>query len=100
MTDEPKVMKFCSDCGSLVSRKVPLGDVFARFGLRSLRDDSLSESENRRRLPAGMGGSAPALPSSHRSTIWVWTFPAGFMEQGESVEQAAARETLEEGKPT
>ena len=25
-----------------------------------------------------------------------WTFPAGFMEMGESVEQAAARETLEE----
>jgi ADP-ribose pyrophosphatase YjhB (NUDIX family) len=25
-----------------------------------------------------------------------WTFPAGFMEMGESVEEAAARETLEE----
>jgi ADP-ribose pyrophosphatase YjhB (NUDIX family) len=27
-----------------------------------------------------------------------WTFPAGFMEMGESMEDAAARETLEEAK--
>ena len=27
-----------------------------------------------------------------------WTFPAGFMETGESTDQAAARETLEEAK--
>lgn len=30
--------------------------------------------------------------------IGFWTFPAGFMEQGESAEQAAARETLEEAQ--
>lgn len=27
-----------------------------------------------------------------------WTYPSGFMEMGESVEEAAARETLEEAK--
>ena len=30
--------------------------------------------------------------------IGFWTFPAGFMEQGESAEAAAARETLEEAE--
>ncbi len=30
--------------------------------------------------------------------VGFWTFPAGFMEMGESTEQAAARETLEEAK--
>ncbi|GJL56619.1 MAG: hypothetical protein NPIRA02_37510 [Nitrospirales bacterium] len=30
--------------------------------------------------------------------LGLWTFPAGFMEMGESTEEAAARETLEEAK--
>lgn len=53
--------------------------------------------------PKVVAGTMPI----HEGKVWLlrraieprigfWTFPAGFMELGESVEEAAARETLEE----
>ena len=36
------------------------------------------------------------MQTRHRTRYGLWTLPAGFMENGETVEQAAARETWEE----
>src|SRR6478609_6082521 len=81
MTDEPKVMKFCSDCGSLVSRKVPLGDVFARFVCEACETIHYQN-------PKIVVGCLPEWEDQLllcRRAIdprsGFWTFPAGFMEQ-------------------
>ena len=98
MTDESKAMKFCSDCGSSVSRKIPLGDVFARFVCEACETIHYQN-------PKIVVGCLPEWEDQLllcRRAIdprsGFWTFPAGFMEQGESVEQAPARETLEEAE--
>lgn len=46
-------------------------------------------------IPATDGG-VWLLRRAIEPRLGAWTFPAGFMEMGESVEEAAARETLEE----
>lgn len=87
---------FCPVCGS-------------RLGVRLLPD------EDRERLvctscghihyinPVVVAGTIPVsegkvwlLRRAIEPRLGTWTFPAGFMEMGESVEQAAIRETREE----
>ena len=91
-------MNFCSDCGSPVSRKIPAGDLLSRFVCDTCQTIHYQN-------PKIVVGCLPEW--DHRLLLCrraidprtgFWTFPAGFMEQGESVEQAAARETLEEAQ--
>ena len=91
-------MKFCSDCGSPVSRKIPPGDLLSRF----VCDTCQTIHYQNPKIVVG------CLPEWNNQLLLCrrainprtgfWTFPAGFMEQGESAEQAAARETLEEAE--
>jgi ADP-ribose pyrophosphatase YjhB (NUDIX family) len=87
---------FCPSCG---------GGLLHRF---------VPEEERERLVCAGCGAIHYVNPKVVAGTIpvadgrvWLlrraieprlgwWTFPAGFMEMGESVEEAAVRETLEE----
>jgi ADP-ribose pyrophosphatase YjhB (NUDIX family) len=89
-------MNFCSVCGSAVSVKIPAGDSLPRhvctqcstihYRNPRLVVGSLPEWEDRillcRRAIEPMYGK--------------WTLPAGFMENGETVADAAMRETAEE----
>ena len=89
-------LNFCSDCGSPVTHRVPPGDTQARavcdvcgaIHYRNLKlvVGTLPEWEGRILL------CRRAIEPRHG----LWTLPAGFMENQETVAQAALRETLEE----
>lgn len=89
-------MKFCSTCGASVSLRIPDGDNRERFICNSC-------DEIHYQNPKIVAGCIPewegkillcrrAIQPRHG----LWTLPAGFMENGESTEQAAMRETWEE----
>lgn len=89
-------MKFCSECGAGLSKKIPPGDNLPRF----VCDTCLAVHYQNPKIVAG------CIPEWEDKILLCrraieprtghWTFPAGFMEIGESIEQAAIRETLEE----
>lgn len=93
-------MKFCPDCGAPVSRRVPPGDSLPR----DLCDACGSIHYVNPKLVVG---SIPVWENGGQSRLLLcrraleprygyWTLPAGFMENGETAGEAAARETLEE----
>tara|TARA_B100001123_G_scaffold225081_1_gene253370 strand:+ start:1989 stop:2540 length:552 start_codon:yes stop_codon:yes gene_type:complete len=89
-------MKYCSSCGSDVELKIPEGDNLTRYCCTNCDD---IHYEN----PKIVTGTLPvkeeeillckrAIHPRHG----LWTLPAGFLENGETIEQGAFRETLEE----
>ena len=89
-------MIYCSNCGERVTEKVPAGDDRPRHVCDSCHTVHYQN-------PKIVAGCLPiwdkrvllcrrAIAPRHG----LWTLPAGFMENGESTEQAAARETWEE----
>jgi len=89
-------MKHCSNCGSLVSARIPEGDNRTRFVCSQC---DIVHYQN----PNIVVGCVPeqdgrillcrrAIEPRHG----FWTVPAGFMELGETLAEGAARETLEE----
>jgi ADP-ribose pyrophosphatase YjhB (NUDIX family) len=91
-------MNFCSACGKPVLRQIPPGDNLPRFVCGSC---TLIHYHN----PKIVAGCIPQWEDQIllcRRAIepksGLWTFPAGFMEIGESTEQAAVRETIEEAQ--
>ena len=89
-------MKFCPSCGAPVAQRIPPGDhrprsVCSACGTVHYRNPKL------------IAGCVP----EHAGRILIcrraieprrgyWTIPAGFMEVGETLQQAAARECMEE----
>lgn len=93
-------MKFCSQCGCVVSQKIPLGDTLPRFVCDTCQTIHYHN-------PKIVAGCIPEWQDqillcrrAIEPKIGLWTFPAGFMEVGESTEEAAARETFEEAHAT
>ena len=89
-------MNFCSQCASPVTCRVPPGDDRPRHVCDSCGTIFYSN-------PKIVAGCIPQWEEQLllcRRAIeprsGLWTLPAGFMENGESTAQAAARETLEE----
>ena len=89
-------MKFCSACGQAVVSKIPDGDHLPRFVCTSC---NTIHYEN----PRIIAGCIPEWEGKIllcRRAIeprrGYWTIPAGFMENGEAVQDAAAREAQEE----
>ena len=89
-------MKFCSQCGKPITQRIPEGDARLRFVCDHC---STTHYQN----PNIITGTLPVWGDKVllcRRAIGprrgYWTLPAGFMENGETIEQAAARETLEE----
>jgi ADP-ribose pyrophosphatase YjhB (NUDIX family) len=91
-------MNFCSACGKSVSKKIPLGDNVARF----VCDSCEAIHYHNPKIVAGCipewGHQILLCRRAIEPKIGLWTFPAGFMEIGESTEQAAMRETKEEAQ--
>ena len=89
---------FCSQCGSKVEEKIPQGESLLRAVCVSCQTIHYQN-------PKIVAGCIPEWDQhillcrrAIEPRMGLWTFPAGFMEMGESTEEAAARETLEEAK--
>jgi ADP-ribose pyrophosphatase YjhB (NUDIX family) len=93
-------MKYCSNCGEKVTEIIPQGD----DRLRHVCEVCTTVHYQNPKIVAGcipvwenrLLLCRRAIEPRHG----LWTLPAGFMENGESTEQAAARETREEACAT
>ena len=89
-------MKFCSHCGSAVSQLIPQGD----NRLRHVCGQCQTIHYQNPRIVAGClpvwGEQVLMCRRAIEPRRGYWTLPAGFMENGETLEQAAMRETEEE----
>ncbi|MCZ6686376.1 MAG: NUDIX hydrolase, partial [Gammaproteobacteria bacterium] len=90
-------MKFCSDCGQPVVQKVPRGDSLPRDVCESC---GAIHYQNPKMVvgcvPEHEDGRILLCKRAIEPRLGFWTVPAGFMENGETLEAAAARETREE----
>ncbi len=91
-------MNYCSQCGEAVVQAVPSGDDRERHVCPSCETVHYQN-------PRIITGCLPVYEDSVllcRRSIeprrGYWTLPAGFLENGESVEDGARRETLEEAR--
>ena len=89
-------MKFCSNCGNPVSFKIPSGDNRERH----ICDHCGTIHYQNPRIIAGtlpvVGDKVLLCRRAIEPRLGFWTLPAGFMENGETTQEAAARETVEE----
>jgi ADP-ribose pyrophosphatase YjhB (NUDIX family) len=89
-------MKFCANCGSPTTRRVPPGDSLPRY----LCDACGIVHYQNPRLVIGTlpewEGRVLLCRRAIEPRYGYWTLPAGFMENDETTGEAAARETLEE----
>ena len=89
-------MKFCSNCGTPVTLKVPPGDTLPRHVCDAC---STIDYQNPRMVVGCIPEWQDRILLCRRAIeprYGLWTVPAGFMENGETTFQGAARETLEE----
>lgn len=89
-------MKFCSRCAAPVALRVPPGDHLPRHVCDAC---GTIHYENPRIIVgciAHWEGRVLLCRRAIEPRLGFWTLPAGFMENGESTEQGALRETLEE----
>jgi ADP-ribose pyrophosphatase YjhB (NUDIX family) len=90
------LIKFCNSCGSAVSERVPEGDNFPR----AVCDACGTIHYQNPKIVVGClpayGDRILICKRAIEPRYGLWTLPAGFMENGESASQGAAREALEE----
>ncbi len=93
-------MLYCSNCGTRVVEKTPAGD----NRLRYVCDACHTIHYQNPKIVAGciptLGNRLLLCQRAIEPRYGLWTLPAGFMENGESTEQAAVRETHEEARAT
>ena len=89
-------MKFCSDCGSKVEKRIPEGDNLERDCCTKC--DSIHYSNPR--VIVGTvhikDNKVLLCKRAIQPRYGLWTLPAGFLENGETIEEGAFRETKEE----
>ncbi len=89
-------MKFCSQCGSPVEQRIPQGDNRLRFVCLQCQTIHYQNP----RIVAGClpvwGEQVLLCRRAIEPRCGYWTLPAGFMENGETMAEAAIRETDEE----
>ena len=89
-------MNFCPSCGAKLARRIPEGDHLPRF----VCDGCQAIHYENPKLVAGCvpesGGRILLCRRAIEPRRGFWTIPAGFMENGETLQQGAAREAWEE----
>ncbi len=89
-------MNFCSNCGAPVERLVPPDDDRPRYVCKACRS---VHYQNPRIVVGCIPEWEDKILICRRNITpqkGKWTLPAGYLENGESVEEGARRETLEE----
>lgn len=89
-------MKFCSQCGNPVTQQIPEGDSRPRYvcghcGVIHYQNPNIVAG-----CVALWGDQVLLCRRAIEPRSGYWTLPAGFMENGETLMQAASRETDEE----
>lgn len=97
--NEDQYMKYCSSCGSdQLEFRVPAGDNRPRHVCASCNNIHYQNP----RIIAGClpvhEGKVLLCKRAIEPRYGFWTLPAGFMENGETLEEAAQRESLEEAE--
>ncbi len=89
-------MKFCCQCGARVELRVPGGDTVARYVCVSCQTIHYQNPRMIVGCIAEWDDKVLLCKRAIEPRRGLWTVPAGFMENGETTYQGAARETLEE----
>ncbi|HPF27311.1 MAG TPA: NUDIX hydrolase [Steroidobacteraceae bacterium] len=89
-------MKFCSQCGSPVEHKIPAGDNLPRHVCTSCGTVHYANPKLVVGCVPEWNGRILLCKRGIEPRLGYWTVPAGFLENGETLQQAAARETREE----
>jgi ADP-ribose pyrophosphatase YjhB (NUDIX family) len=89
-------MKFCSRCGNSVISRVPDGDNRERFVCDACDTVHYQNPNNVAGAILTWQDSVLLCKRAIEPRYGLWTLPAGFMENNETVAQAAARESMEE----
>ena len=93
-------MKYCSNCGAAVSRRVPQDDNRERWVCDACQRVHYQNPLIVVGCVAEQDGKILLCKRAIEPRYGYWTVPAGFMELGETVAGGAARETLEEALAT
>ncbi len=89
-------MNFCNQCGAPVARRIPDGDSLPRYVCDAC---NIVHYENPKILVGCIPEWEDRILLCKRAIeprYGLWTLPAGFMENHETTQQGALRETLEE----
>ncbi|MGI9346347.1 MAG: NUDIX hydrolase [Gammaproteobacteria bacterium] len=89
-------MNYCSACGARVVRKVPPGDNLERFCCPECHAIHYQNPKIIAGTLTTQGNEVLLCKRSIEPRKGFWTLPAGFMENSETLDEAARRETLEE----
>ena len=90
------MIRFCNSCGAPVTHRVPEGDTLPRAVCDAC---SHIQYENPKIVVGSLPVAGDRILLCRRAIeprYGLWTLPAGFMENGETAAQGAAREALEE----
>lgn len=94
------MIKFCTQCANPVSLRIPPGDSLPRYVCELCNH---IQYENPKLVVGCVAEWDTRILLCRRAIeprYGLWTLPAGFMENGETTAEAAARETLEEACAT
>ena len=89
-------MNFCSHCGNAVIEMVPEGDNRQRFVCNACDTVHYQNPKNVAGAILTWQDKVLLCKRTIDPRYGLWTLPAGFMENDETVAEAAARESLEE----
>lgn len=91
-------MKFCSQCGSAVALAIPEGDDRHRHVCPECHTIHYENPKIIAGCLPTYQGKVLLCKRAIEPRYGYWTLPAGFMENGESVEEGALRESWEEAR--
>lgn len=94
----PDSIRFCIRCGQPVTRQVPRGDYLPRHVCAACGHIHYLNPKLVVGCVPEWQGRVLICKRAIEPRLGFWTVPAGFMENGETTEQAAKRETLEEAE--
>ena len=89
-------MNYCSSCGSAVARRVPSGDNRERFVCDACGTIHYQNPKIVTGCLPTYGDQVLLCRRAIQPRQGLWTLPAGFLENGETSTEGAARETKEE----
>jgi ADP-ribose pyrophosphatase YjhB (NUDIX family) len=93
-------MKYCSDCGQSVSKRIPEGEDRLRYVCDNCQAIHYQNPRNIVGTVPMQGNKVLLCRRAIEPRKGFWTLPAGFMENGETTLEGAIRETWEEAKAT